>query len=108
MNLIELRIRIRTVAAHHEIGDNRGILCLNGQDVVTLDTDGVPHFDDEVRHRIMLFDDAHGRHGHRRGRDRDLMAEQHRKGRRGTAHGDITNLAQGILLNIGKHVAKLR
>ena len=72
----QLLIGIGAVAAHHQIGDNRGVRRLNCKDVIAVNADGVTNFDDEIRQRVMLLNNIHRRNGDIGRRDIDLVTKQ--------------------------------
>ena len=74
MNLIEFLRRIRAVAAHHKIGDDRGVLRLDGEHVVSVNANRIADLHDEVRHRVLVFDRGQRIHRHCRCRDRNLVS----------------------------------
>ena len=69
-------IGIGAVAAHHQIGDNRGVRRLNCEDIVAVNADCIGDFDDEIGQRVMLLNNIHRRNGNIGRRDIDLVTEQ--------------------------------
>ena len=107
-DLADVRVWIRAVAAHHEVGDDGGVMRLDSQHIIAIDARRIADLDNEVRQRIMLLDDAHRRHSDRRRRDVDLMSQKNRQRRRGTSHRDIADFSERVLLCIRQNTCELR
>ena len=100
MDLAEFLVRICPVIAHHQIGNDRRVLCLDTEDIVSLDADAVADLNHEEGDGVLLLQLAHVGDGDRRRRDRHLASKEDGECRRRAAHGDVADLTEGIPLHI--------
>ena len=101
MNFIQIRIRICAVIAHHQIGNDRGILRLNAEDIIALNSDAVPHLDHEKGNGIFFLELAQIGHRNRRRRNRHLAPQEDGEGCCRTAHRNVSDFSKCIALEIG-------
>ena len=86
MQFAQFLIGIRPVIAHHQVGDDRRILCLDTEDIVPFNPDAVADLNNEERYGIFFFERTQIGHRDGRCRDRHLASEEDGKCRCRTAH----------------------
>ena len=100
MDLAEFLVGVRPVVAHHQIGNDRRILCLDAENIVSLDTNAVADLNHKERDGVLLLQPAHVGDGDRRRCDRHLAPKEDGECRRRAPHGDVADLTEGIPLHI--------
>ena len=100
MDLAEFLVGVCPVVPHHQIGNDRRVLCLDAEDIVALDADAVANLNHEEWDGVFFLQLAHVGDGDRRRCDRHLTPKEDGECRRRAPHGDITDLTEGIPLHI--------